>query len=173
MRTRILVVAVLFFLTTFFSANGQTKSLILTREQNGKWLDSLKTLSLDQQLLKINQRLLDDTNVFVRQFYNDRIKVNEHIGNRLFGEGKPTLIISGSPMIIDNKTDASRIIDLTKLLTKNLIKDISILSANDPATIAIYGSLGSSGIIVMTVTRKKHLKKFKKLKLQSNGYRYT
>ena len=173
MRTRILVFVVLVFLTTFFPAYGQTKNLILTREQNGKWLDSLKALSLDQQLLNIKQRLLADTNVFVRQFYNDGIKVNEHVGNRLYGEGKPTLIISGYPMIIDNKTEASKIIDLTKLLNKNLIKDISILSPNDPATIAIYGSMGSSGIIVMTVTRKKHLKKFRKLNLQSNGYRYT
>jgi hypothetical protein len=173
MRTRILMVAVLVFLSIFLSAYGQTQNLILIREQNDKWLDSLKTLSLDQQLLTINQRLLADTNVFVRQFYNDRIKVNEQVGNRIYGGGKPTLIIGGYPVIIDNKTETPKIIALTNLLTDDFIKSISILSPNDPATTAIYGSVGMSGIIVMTMTKKKHLKKFKKLKLQSNGYRYT
>lgn len=173
MRTRILIVPILVFLSNFVSAYGQTQNLILTREQNGKWLDSLKTLSLDHQLLAINQRLLADTNVFVRQFYNDRIKVNEQVGNRVYGDGKPTLVIGGYPMIIDNKTETPKIIGLTKLLTKDFIENISILSPNDPATTAIYGSVGMSGIIVMTLIEKKHLKKFRKLKLQSNGYRYV
>lgn len=173
MRTRILMVAVLVFFSTFLSAYGQTQNLILTREQNGQWLDSLKTLSLDQQLLTINQRLLADTNVFVRQFYNDRIRVDEQVGNRVYGDGKPTLIIGGYPMIIDNKTPANKIVSLTKHLTTELIREISILSPNALATIAIYGSPGLSGIIVMTLTKKKHLRKFRKLKLQSNGYRYT
>lgn len=173
MRTRILMIIVLVFLSTFLSAYGQKQNLILTREQNGKWLDSLKTLSLDKQLLTINERLLADTNVFVRQVHNDRIKVDEQVGNRVYGDGKPTLIIGGYPMIIDNKTATNKIVRLTKYLATEFIKEISILSPNDPATTAIYGSPGLSGIIVMTLTKKKYLKKFRKLKLQSNGYRYT
>ena len=169
MRTRILMVIVLFI----FSTHGQTQNSILTREQNNKWLDSLKTLNLDQQLLTISERLLADTNVFVRQFYNDRIKVDEQVGNRVYGDGKPTLIVGGSPMIIDNKTAPNKIVGLTRYLATEFIKEINILSPNDPATTAIYGSPGLSGIIVMTLTKKKYLKKFRKLKLQSNGYRYT
>ncbi len=168
MRTRILMVVVLVFLSTFLSSYGQTQNLILTREQNGKWFDSLKTLSLDQKLLTIKHRLLADTIVFVRQFYNDRIKVDEQVGNRIYGDGKPTLMIGGYPMIIDNKTATNKVVSLTKYLTTEFIKEINILSPNDPATTAIYGSSGLSGIIVMTLTRKKHSKKFRKLKLQSN-----
>lgn len=173
MRTRFLMIIIIVFLSTFVSVHGQAQNLILTREQNSKWLDNLKTLGPDQQLLTINERLLADTNVFVRQFYNDRIKVDEQVDNRVYGDGKPTLIISGHQMIIDNKTVTNKIVILTKYLTTEFIKEISILSPNDPATTEIYGSSGLSGIIVMTLTKKKHKKIFRKLKLKSNGYRYT
>ena len=153
---------------TFSSAFGQTKNLILTSEQNNNWLDSLKTLELDQQLLTIKDRLLADTNVFVRQFYNDRIRIVDQIGNRVYGDGKPTIIVDGYPMIIDNKTETKKIISLTELLTVDNIKEIGILSGNDPATTAIYGSSALNGIIVMTLTKKKYLKKFRQLNLKPN-----
>ena len=165
--TKMLRIFFLLFIISF-TAFGQTQKLILTREQNTNWLDSLKTMALDQQLITIKDRLLSDTNIFVRQFYNDRIRVVDAIGNRVYGDGKPTLIISGYPMIIDNKTETPKIIGLTKLMINDFIKNISILSPNDPATTAIYGSAGMSGIIVMTLTKKKYLKIFRRLNLKPN-----
>jgi hypothetical protein len=79
----------------FQTVLGQTKDLILTKEQNNKWLDSLKTISLDVQLLIIQNRILSDTNVYVRQFYADRINIIDSLGDRIYGDGKPTLIIDG------------------------------------------------------------------------------
>ncbi|MDI9319080.1 MAG: hypothetical protein QM530_01280 [Phycisphaerales bacterium] len=64
------------------------------------------------------------------------------------------LIIGGYPMIIDNKTTTNKIVSLTKYLTTEFIKDISILSPNDPATRAINDSQGMSGIVVMILTKK-------------------
>ena len=150
------------------SVFGQTQHLILTTEQNGKWVDSLKKLPLDQQLSKIKDRLLSDTNVFVRQSYPDRIKVTDSLGNRVYGDGKPTLIIGGYAMIIDNKTQTNKIVSLTKLLTQTYVKETFILSPNDPAATALYGSAGQFGIIVMTVTKKKYAKLFKRLELKPN-----
>ena len=69
-------------------------------------------------------------------------------------------------MIIDNKTETKKILDLTALLTKDYIKEISILSSNDPAASALYGSPAQSGIIIMTLTKKKYLKNFRRLKLK-------
>jgi hypothetical protein len=155
------------------SANGHAQNIVLTREQNCKWLDSLKKLKLGQQLLMINERLLADTGVFVRQFYNDGIKIDEQIGDRVYGDGKPAIIIGGYLVIIDNKTPASKIVSLTKYLTTEVIKEISILNPNESATAAIYGLRGRSGVIIMALKKRKHLKKFKKMNLQSNGYRYT
>ena len=147
------------------SAFGQTQHLILTTEQNSKWLDSLKTLPLDQQLYTINYRLLSDTNVFIRQSYPDRIRVTDSLGSRVYGDGKPTLIIGGYAMTIDNKTQTNKIVSLTKLLASTYIKTIFILIPNDPAATALYGSAGQFGIIVMTVTKKKNVKQFKRLEL--------
>ena len=159
---------IILFCLTVASVSGQTSNLILTTEQNNKWLDSLKELPLQQQLLTINERLLSDTNIFIRQSYPDRIRVVDQLGNRVYGDAKPFIIIGGYPMIIDNKTETSKIIGLTKLLTNEFIKSISILSPNDPAASAIYGSVAMSGIIVMVLTQKKYLKKFTRLKLKPN-----
>ena len=58
----------IFLLCLIFSSFfGQAQNLILTSAQNNKWLDSVKTLTLAQQLLKIKERLLSDTNIFVRK----------------------------------------------------------------------------------------------------------
>jgi len=153
------------FCLTVSSAFGQTQSLILTREENNKWLNSLKTLPIHQRLVTIKERLLVDTNVFIRQNYTDRIRIVGQLGNRVYGEAKPTLIIDGNAMIINNETETFKIKGLTELLTIENIKSIHILSPNDPQTTAIYGSAGLSGIIVMTLTKKKYLKKFIRLKL--------
>jgi hypothetical protein len=163
------ILSLTFLLCLFFpSAFGQTQHLILTTEQNSKWLDSLKTLPLNQQLLTINNRLLSDTNVFIRQSYPDRIKVTDSLGSRVYGDGKPTLIIGGYAMIIDNKTQTSKVVSLTKLLTPTYIKTIFILSPNNPAATALYGNAGQYGIIVMTVSKKKNVKQFKRLELKPN-----
>jgi len=57
---------------------------------------------------------------------------------------------------------------LTKLLTPTYINSIFIISPNDPAAKALYGSVGQFGIIVMTVTKKKNVKQFKRLGLKPN-----
>ena len=156
------------FCLTFSCAFGQTQNLILTSEQNNKWLDSLITLPLQQQLVTIKERLFADTNVFIRQSYADRIRVVDQLKNRFYGEAKLTLIIGGNAMIVDNKTETFKIKVLTELLTIEYVKSIHVLSPNDPVTTAIYGSAGLSGIIVMTLTKKKYLKKFLRLKLNAN-----
>ena len=147
----------------FLSSFGQTQDLILTKAQNDKWLDSISTLSLDNKLQSIRNRLLSDTNVFVKQYYADRIIVTDSLGGRVYGEGKPTLIISGYPFYNGNKTKPFQVINLTNYLTPTYINQIDILSPNDPRTLALYGSSGQFGIIIMTLKNKKYSKQFKHL----------
>jgi hypothetical protein len=160
----------LFFLfcLSFLSTFGQTESLILSREQNNNWLDSLKVLTLDKQLSAINRRLLADTNIFVKKYYADRIKLKDSLGKRVYGDGKPIIIIGADYIAINNNTKSKNIVELTMLLTKNTIKKISILDGNDPKTIAIYGSSGLSGIILMTLTKEKYSKYFSNLIIKQN-----
>jgi L-rhamnose isomerase len=149
------------------AAFGQTQNLILTRAENNVWLDSLKTVTLDQQLIKIKDRLLADTNIFFSQIYNDRVYGVDHIDNKIYGVGKPTLFIDSHPLIIDNKTETNKIFGLILLLTKDYVKQINILSGNGLAT-GIYGPSALNGIIVMTPVKKKYLKMFRKLNLNPN-----
>lgn len=159
---------ILLFCLILQSVFGQTNNLILTREQNNKWIDSIKTMPLVQQLSIIKDRLLADTNIFVKQLHSDKIKVSEQVKNKVYGDGKPIIIINGNFMAIDNKTETEKIIRLTQLLNATHIKTTSILSGNEPSTTAIYGSLASSGVILMTLTKKRYLRKFQKLNLKSN-----
>jgi hypothetical protein len=158
----------IFFSGLLSIANGQTNNLILTYKQNNDWLDSLSKLSLDKKLTMINERILSDTNIFVKQSYPDRIIVVEQPGSRVHGDVKPTIIVNQNAMIIDNKTPNKKVIALTQLLTANYIADIKVLKATDQATLALYGAAGQSGIIIMRLTNKKSIDKFKKLKLTSN-----
>ena len=127
---------ILLFCLTLQSVFGQTKNLILTREQNSKWIDSIKTIPLVQQLSIIKDRLLADTNVFVKQHYAHTTKVTEQIGDKVYGDGRPIIIIEGNFMAIDNKTQGKKVIGLSQLLNTTYIKAVSILSGNEPATTA-------------------------------------
>ena len=153
-----------FFLASF----GQSKDLILTEAQNNRWFDSLAILPLGNQLQMIKQRLLADTNVFVWEGHPDNGWVKwkaDSLGNRVYGLGKPTIIVGTTALLIDNKTVSKKIVASTQLLTMDYIDSITLLKGTDPATTAIYGSLGRSGIIHMKLKKKKDEKQFKKQKL--------
>jgi hypothetical protein len=152
----------------FQSVLGQKHNLILTNEQNNIWFENLRMLSFNQQLLKIRNRLLSDTNIFVKKNYPDGIIINDSLGQRIFGEGKPMFIVSGYPVIIDNKTQNNKIINLTNLITQTYIRELFIFAPNDPWATAIYGTSGQFGIIIMKVTKKKYTKLFRRLKLIEN-----
>ena len=157
-----------FFFGLFVTTTGQTDNLILTNKQNDEWVDSLSKLTLDKKLTMLNERILNDTNVFVRQSYPDRIKAVEKPSNRVYGDGKPTIIVNQNAVIIDNKTPNSKVVALTQLLNTKNIADIKILKGTEQETLAVYGSNGRSGIILMTLANKEIITKFKKLKLTSS-----
>jgi hypothetical protein len=147
---------------------GRAQNPILTKEQNDKWIASLKTLTLDKQLQLIIDRLLLDTNTYVKRNYTDGIKHVDSLGARVECAGKPTLIVGGCPMTIDNKTQTAKVISLTKLLTLQYIGKIVVLGHKDPATIALGGTVGQYGLILVTPTRNKYVRHFKRLGLMPN-----
>ena len=67
----------LFFLMTKISL-GQDK-LILTAEENEKWISQVEQTSFDNQLKLIRERLVADTNVYVRSSAPDRIKIGDEV----------------------------------------------------------------------------------------------
>jgi hypothetical protein len=167
----ILKVANLFFsfCILFLSASGQPDSLVLTHEQNINWLNELKRMPLDKQLSAINKRLLSDTNVFIREYYPDGIKGNDKPLNKVYGTEKPMIVIGevgGVP--INNNTKPGSILELTNLFSLNTIKIVNILNGDDPKNIAIFGTFGSGGVVIMTLTKSKYKKKFRRINFKQD-----
>ena len=155
----------LIYLCAVTSALGQTANLILTEAQNNLWLDSLSNSALKAKLNLINQRLLNDTAVFVKKSYSDVLKGNYKKGSKVEGYGKPILIISGRYFIMENYSEPQEIIKLTKLLTLKNVTDISVIKATDPQATAIFGQVAENGVIILTISNKKIAKLFTNLKL--------
>lgn len=143
---------------------GQSGELVLTQAQNEKWFDSLALLPLAWQLQMIKQRLLADTNVFVKRSYPDGIRVKDSLGNRVYGAGKPLLITKKVYLQSDNITDRNKIINLTQLLNMKYIETITLMKGTDPKTTALYGSNAMNGVIFIKTKKKSAEKLFKKLK---------
>ncbi len=167
-HTMIKIISNLFFLFVFSSVFGQNDSLILTSQQNNNWLHIIKGLPLDKQLTAINKRLLLNTNIFVREFFPDGIKIKNSVGKRVCGAGKPEIIIGTDLITIDNNTNSSKIVELTKLISENTIKEIKILDGDDQYTLALYGTSGLNGIIIMTPTKNKYSKRFRQINSELN-----
>ena len=140
----------------------------MTDKQNDDWIDSLARLPLDRKLKAINERILNDTNVFLRRSCTDGIKATEETGNKVYGESKPTFAVNETPLVMDNMTPNNKVVALTQLLNTNNIEDIIIYRGTDKSTLALFGTNGRHGVIIMKLTNKKYISKFKQLKLTSN-----
>jgi hypothetical protein len=168
------------------SAFAQQQNLILTQQQNEKWLDSLKKSTLDNQLTLLRERLLSDTNVYVARHYADRIIISENRGTRVEGDGKPivvagyfndrqkfiadTLIFWDSKkeyvFIPDNSFPSKKIVSLTKLISTRDIVQVKV-NKYSASLAALYGSASVNGIIELALNDKSYLRKFKKLGLKT------
>lgn len=146
---------------------GQPAELILTEQQNEQWFDRLSKAPLSTQLQLISERLLADTNVFVKKSYPDGIRVQDSLGSRAYGVGSPMLLVENVYLGIDNHTDRKKIIKLAQMLHTDAIEAITLMKGTDPQTTALYGSKGWSGVIVMKLKSKKDVKRFRKLELHS------
>ena len=94
-------------LSTILKAQSPIDSLVLTKDQNDKWILKLEKETKSKQLDLIKKRILLDTNIYIRQSYQDRIKIDneKQKGIRTEGYGKPLLIFNGQYYgHINNKT---------------------------------------------------------------------
>jgi TonB-dependent SusC/RagA subfamily outer membrane receptor len=158
----ILILAILIISRTLSAQN----SLVLTKEENEKWILNLEKEIKVKQLDLIRKRILLDTNIYLRQNIPDRIKTNyeKEKGVRVEGQGRPLLVFNGQyPAYINNKTRGRSIAKLTSFLTDNKIEDISMMK--NPQASAIYGSRAAYGVIILTTKNKRTLRQIKELDL--------
>jgi len=72
-------------------------------------------------------------------------------------------MVDGMNIAIENNTKSTKIVELSKLISESTIKGVVILSGNESDTIALFGSRGIGGVIIMTSTKKKYSKKFQQI----------
>ena len=71
---------------------------------------------------------------------------------------------------LENEDEKKQILQLTDLLTNQYIKTLTILNPKDTSITAIYGSISRGGIIMLALTKKKYLKKFRRLEIFTSHY---
>jgi hypothetical protein len=141
MRPLITAILILTSLTTL-TAQSSFDSLILTEGQNNRWILKLEKEVRSKKLEMIKHRILLDTNIYIRNGYPDRLKVDSEKQKRarIEGYGKPLLIFNGQfPADINNNTKNKSIIKLTSFLIESKIKDILVIK--DIQARALYGRL--------------------------------
>ncbi len=146
-----------FLALLFFSLNAMAQpsnpDVILTKEQNQKWLWDLEVLTLKEQISKIQKRIIADSN-----FY-------EHKKPVIRDGYEPTLqpVISIDGVILTVCKGASKD-DLSQLLgILNNVISIKILE-KEQAT-PLVGRRGEAGYITMQTNQSKTEEKLRKLNL--------
>lgn len=160
--------AFLIFMTFAISASyGQMNvhRLILTKEQNDSWISQLRAAPEDTRLSLVRDRLLLDTNVYVRTPLPDRLKVATDTG-RIEAFARPFFIVTGKcdclTLDIVNSTKSESIRQLVALLSeKNArVKDIFY---GDRNIAALYGSRSVGGVILLSMRKRSICKKLREL----------
>mgnify|MGYP000914759236 CR=1 FL=1 len=156
------------------SSSGQTqdsteilkRKLILTKEENKQWFESLKQLPIQQKLTYVIERLNLDTSIFVRE-PGDRIKLNPKFEATKFqGCCKPLILVSGQLINFYFDDEASyekmkkRLSSFKEVINKCKIDGIEILEKQKAQ--ALFGPEGESGAIIINITDKKSIKLLKK-----------
>lgn len=141
--------------------------LVLTKEQNEKWFDELEKMDLGNQLTSIKERILQDTNVYIKRYYPHGITpVNESKpGNRITGCCKPLFIFGNKVdffIKFGNKTLNRTASELATFITEDEVVKIQII--RNASAAALYGQRGSEGgVIIFTIENKESLDRIKEI----------
>ena len=129
------------------------------RIQNAHGAQSKKRMRSGSVLPSAHNRLLADTNVYVRNT-GDRIILNK---DKPIGLCRPRLMVDGHLIQPNNDTDAQTVKNLTKELTTDQIKHLEVVDRETAN--ALFGSSGWCGIVLLTPTNRKARKSLLRYKI--------
>ena len=144
-------------------------NLILTEEQSDAWISRLELAPIDAQIDLIRDRILLDTNVYVRSSYPDRIRLRDESekGKRIEAYSRPFIVINGKcqhyHVSITNRTNSESVKQLAGLLTGENIKLVTV--HKDDKAVSIYGSRAIGGVIILSTKSRRVCKQFEQIKL--------
>ncbi|PCI11371.1 MAG: hypothetical protein COB73_02080 [Flavobacteriaceae bacterium] len=152
---------------------SQENNLILTEKENELWLKKLNTIeNLSEKINLINQRLKNDSNIYIEWSLPDgitveRIPVLDSLRKvRIKGFCKPLYILKykseNLAFRFENPINDNKINSVIKLINIENIKSIELV---DDETKALFGASDNCGIILMTTDKESISKGFEKLNL--------
>ena len=168
------VFIIIFVLSVALHSYTQTnKYLILTKNENDKWLEMLKyNSSLESKIKMVNERMLNDTNIYIGGIRYDSLSIYEKIylnsvsKSRERGEGKPVWLFQHEDEFIhiyfSNFSSSYDAIYLTGLISEENIKYIDLFTKSEMAE-QIYGGTGNYGVIWIRFKSKRIFKQVKQL----------
>jgi hypothetical protein len=146
-----------------FAQSGTRDSLILSAEQNDRWLKGLETSLIHDQVKMIRERVFADTAIFVREVFADRISIDYSHEKRIEGVCKPLLVFETRPAYIGNKTSRASIEKLAKLITTANVKTVTVMKGAKAQ--AIYGSRAMCGVVILGLKNYEVIAEVEKIKL--------
>jgi hypothetical protein len=167
------------FLLTFLILQSicslaQNEKLILTENTNDLWFQSLNaTDELCEKIDLINQRLINDINVYIEWGFPDGItvqripKLDSIRKIRRKGFCKPLYVVKYKTkqitFRIENPLNSELTDSVSELITKNNICGVEVWT--DDERQVLYGTSADCGIIFISTDKSKVYKAFKNLKL--------
>jgi len=170
---RILFLLLFTFSKQCFSQNYSDSikhKLTLTKDQNIQWYETLQKLSKSQQAIFISERVISDTNVFIKYGLPDGLKMNYDSIYKTKYEGCCKLIIAIQQIPNGNVYDfdfteslmrvtRKQVADFNKIITSIQIDEITI---DLNPSLALWGTRAVNGIILLKVSDKKSISLIKR-----------
>lgn len=149
---KIQFIIIAFLLIPFYSSGQvhENNNLILTREDNARWLDSLQGLNESEIRESLSSRLLADTNTYILQSAPHGAVHKEGASidpSRVRTECRPLVHIDDKLFHFNNSKPTDKIEKLAEMVREGEFKSLRILRDADAA--AIYGTSGSCGVFIM------------------------
>lgn len=115
---------------------------ILDCGSNTKWLDSLKTLQLPEQLRKIRHRVISDTNVHIYRPQPDGLHIDSSLyKNRLAGCCKLLWVWGGYVITFDELNPKLDVETFLNTIDKVHIDEITVFNGDDKIITKRYSRL--------------------------------
>ncbi len=163
-----------FLLLNSICSFAQMEQPILTKKANDLWFQSLNaTEKLTKKIDLINQRLIEDVNVYIEWGFPDGItvqritKLDSIRKVRTQGFCKPLYVVKYKTkqiaFRIENPLNDELTSSVSELITKNNICGVEIWT--DDERQVLYETSANCGIIFITTDKRKVFKAFNNLKL--------
>ena len=145
------------------------KKLILTEKQNDDWFIKFEGNSKSDKLVLLTERLILDTNlVFQKQYFHSNLRKQDNLTNNGLTPSKTAgnkiLLVVNNYIFSEDYYEPKLIkyLENTKhLINKIIIDDIKVLRGASAA--ALYGRMGSNGVIFLNSSDNKSIHLVNKL----------